>query len=150
MGIPKVGTAYIQLFRSLIQFVDPSDRNTTHCWSFLSIRFLYRIICFDVRHIAADAHNQLRFGSEPTMKLPYKEILKALFTRTVYNPSSFLKEGYQRNNLCVLASILLTFHVRLSQTPLRRLTQRQLQQELSALNCKGLYQMATSGLALSD
>ena len=113
--------------------------------------FPFSLVCYDVRHAGIDAHNELRLGSgNAGAVLVFKDLLKPLFSRTVYNPASWLRVGFPRDNLCVLAASIMILNKRLGQTQLRNLTKAQMSDQMGGFNTAGLYAMSRVGLGLAD
>ena len=104
---------------------------------------------FDIRFVVANPTNMLRYGVSPKRKLEYNPLLKPLFHRQIYDPSSYLRSGYGRNNFCILGSILLNCHSKVG-SPIGKLTISQMEKEISSLNTQGLFRLDQKGIAFCD
>ena len=102
-----------------------------------------------MRFVKVDPVSSLRFGSKQRKTLSYHPLIKRLFNRSVLDPAVFLRKGYPRQNLCILASIILSFHSRLGP----RLSKRDMsefEEKISLLNFSGLVKLERRGISIDD
>ena len=107
-----------------------------------------RVIFHDLRFVKRDPSNELRLGNDPRRTRPFHNDLKKAFSRLIYDPSSYLQQGFSRNNLCLPACILLAIHSKIGP-PLRTLTIRVIKEELKALNYHPFLSIDCAGIPMS-
>ena len=110
-----------------------------------------RIIKFDVRTLTREPGNLYHhhLGSDSRKKFEVHPVLKPLFNKTILDSKWFLRQGHDRENLCVPGSILLILHSRLG-SPIRTLNIQRIEEELKSLNYKPLLKPDRVGIALDQ
>ena len=107
-----------------------------------------------MRHVYASPQNEIRFGRGRGAELIFKPLLTNIFRRTIYNPSLALLHTFSIDNYCILASIILTCHLRfrsMSWFALRSKKGKLITEELiKTLNFNGLFSMTKKGLAIAQ
>ena len=112
-----------------------------------------KIINFDVRHIVYSPENQLRYGHKGAglryQRLEFHELIKPLLFKSVLDPAYWLKPGFPRDNLCVLAGLILALHRKLGP-PMGRYDKNKMESEIEALEYRHLLSQGHKGLSISD
>ena len=109
------------------------------------------IIKFDVRTLTRDPGNLYyhHLGSDSRRKFQVHPVIKPLFNKTILDSKWFLRNGHDRDNLCIPGSILLVLHSRLG-FPIRTLNIQKMEKELGSLNYKPLLRPDCVGIALDQ
>ena len=111
-------------------------------WGFHSIKN------FDCRYVITAPVNNLALG-RANKKLVFHPLLQKLFFRSVFDPAEFLRAGYNKDNFCVLAAIIMAFHSKFGPS-INRVSIHTIESEMVHLNFKGLYRFSHKGLKLTD
>ena len=89
----------------------PLFKNLPSGWTFQQIVF------YDVRLSRTLPANFVRFGSR-TKSITFHPLLRSTFFRNVVDPAPYLHSGFSRDNCCVPACLILSFHFKFGP-PLR-------------------------------
>ena len=110
-----------------------------------------KILKFDVRTLLRNPGNLYHhhLGSDSRKKFQVHPVLKPLFNKTILDSKWFLRQGHDRENLCVPGSILLVLHSRLG-SPIRTLNIQKMEKELKSLNYKSALKPDRVGIALDE
>ena len=99
-----------------------------------------------MRHIKRQPQNELFLGSRH-VATPFANEYKRLFNTLVYDATPYLQVGFDRENYCVPASILLIMHARLGPK-LRSLNITKMKEELDCFDCRNYISLGDLGMNL--
>ena len=112
--------------------------------------FFRKFLQWDVRHVIATADNELRYtyGGRPR-SLNYHPLLKPLLFRSIIDPAPYLRQGYARENLCVLCAVIISLCSRLGKN-LQKFTISKMESVIEILETTGLFRLEEAGLGLTQ
>ena len=87
----------------------------------------------------------LRYGSDARKKEPFHPLIQNLFCKSIIDPALFLRVGYNRDNFCIPACILLSLHSKFGP-PIRNMNITKLEEELNTLKFRHLFKPTKIGL----
>lgn len=104
-----------------------------------------------MRHVQSAPENQLRFGAKKACSKTFREPFKQIFKLNVLDPERFLRNGWNKNNLCLPTCVLISLHkfVTVGQNKFRP-TLAQLENEIGYLRFTELLKKDLDGISLND
>ena len=108
-------------------------------WVWLRAKFC------DCRHIRRPIGNQLHLGGHSLGTSVFNKKYKALFKNVIHDPSRFLRKGWAKMNMCVLAALILNIRIKTGEGT-KNLTQACMAAEIELINYSGIITAAATGI----